>query len=234
MKRVHLFIAFALVAMLVAAAPLSQASTEETAKEIAAEGSEAAQHYEETTGEAMDAMAEEAMNGHDPQGEAAHGEHGLPWGNYIFRIVNFIIFLGLIWYFAGKKIVAFIKGRPEQIRQDLDDLEARKKDAEAKLEDVRRRIANLESERASIVEEAKQQGETLKAAIIEKAEKDAEQICANAKRTAENEARNAMNELRAEMADLVVDEATKIVREKLTEQDHEKLVDEYLTKVVLN
>ena len=40
--------------------------------------------------------------------------------------------------------------------------------------------------------------------------------------------------VRGEIADQVIEQATKIVREKLTEQDHERLVDEYLTKVVLN
>jgi len=57
---------------------------------------------------------------------------------------------------------------------------------------------------------------------------------AQAVTSAENEARAAFDRVRAEIADQVIEQATKIVREKLNEKDHERLVDEYLTKVVLN
>jgi F-type H+-transporting ATPase subunit b len=36
------------------------------------------------------------------------------------------------------------------------------------------------------------------------------------------------------MAELIVEAAEKILREKLTKEEHEKLVEDYLTKVVLN
>lgn len=165
-----------------------------------------------------------------------HGgeEHALPWGNYILRLINFGIFVGLIWYLAGKKIAAFFGGRRSQIKKDLDDLEVRQNEASKRLKDVEQSIANLEAERKSLMDEARAQGEALKAAIIEKARKDAEQIKAQARMSAENESKAAMDALRAQMADMIVEAATKIVREKLSDKDHERLVDEYLTKVVLN
>ncbi|MHC1702245.1 MAG: F0F1 ATP synthase subunit B [Humidesulfovibrio sp.] len=163
------------------------------------------------------------------------GEHeGLPWANFGFRIVNFVIFIFLIYKFGGAKIAAFFGGRRSQIKKDLEDLEVRKTEAEKKLKDVEAGIRNLEQEKAAILAEAKTQGEAIKTAIIEKAQKDAAQMQIQAKTSAENEARAAFDRVRAEVADQVIEQATKIVREKLTDKDHERLVDEYLTKVVLN
>ncbi len=165
-----------------------------------------------------------------------HGaeHHGIPWGNFIARVVNFALFVGIIWFVAGKKIAAFFADRRSQISTELDDSEARQAQAEEKLKEVEQGIANLEEQKNAILAEAKQQGEALKAAIIAKAEKDAAALQEQAKRTAENEAKAALDSIRAEMAELLVDSATKIVQEKLTPQDHDKLVDEYLTKVVFN
>lgn len=162
------------------------------------------------------------------------GEHSIPWGNFAFRVINLILVIAILYKFAGSKIAALFKGRQSNIRQELDDLQARKETAEKKLQDVEQSIANLEQEKEAILSEAKEQGEAIKQAIIQKAEESAEQIKAQAKVSAEQEASVALEEMRAELADKVVEAAEKIVQGKLTKAQHENLVDEYLTKVVLN
>lgn len=167
-------------------------------------------------------------------GEGGEAHEGLPWANFGWRILNFVIFIFLLYKFAGAKAAAFFGGRRAQIKKELDELQERKVEAEKKLASVESGIRNLEQEKAAILAEAKTQGEAIKAAIIEKAQKDALAMQAQAVTSAENEARAAFDRVRGEIADQVIEQATKIVREKLTEQDHERLVDEYLTKVVLN
>lgn len=169
---------------------------------------------------------------------SAEGGHALFTADnvkdYGLRILNFVIFAWLIYKFAGAKVKDFFVGRRDGIKQELDDLQSRQAEAQKKLQDVESSIANMAQEKQQILEDAKAQGETLKAAIIEKAKKDAEALTEQAKRTASNEAQAAIDTIRAEMADMVVEAAEKIVAEKLSAQDHDKLVDDYLTKVVLN
>jgi len=153
---------------------------------------------------------------------------------YIFRLVNLAIFIGLIWKLGGAKIKEFFVGRRDGIKQDLDDLQSRQVAAEKKLKEVEAGIANMAQEKQGILDEAKQQGESIKEAIIAQAHKDADALKEQAKRTASNEAKAAIDTIRAEMADLVIAAAEKIVVEKLSAADHDKLVDDYLTKVVLN
>ncbi len=172
----------------------------------------------------------EAAGGH---GEAAGG-HGPNYTDFILRLVNFAIFLGLIWFLAGKKIKAFFTGRETQIKNELDDLEARRRNAEAKLRQVEKSISNIEQERQAVLDEFVAQGEALKKSIVEEAARKAERMQTQAEIAIATERNTALGELRSEMAELIVEAAEKILREKLTKEEHEKLVEDYLTKVVLN
>ena len=156
------------------------------------------------------------------------------WSNTFLRIVNIALFIGFIAYFGGKKIVGFFKERSQGIAAEISSLEERKKAAEQSLADVERRIANLEQERQAIIADYTAQGEALKTAIIQEAEKAAAQITAQAKITAQNEIKTAIEAMRSEMADKVVEATERLIAEKLSASEHSKLVDKYLTKVVLN
>lgn len=166
-------------------------------------------------------------------GSAGSG-HELPWMNFVWRIVTVALFVGIIAYFFGKKITGFFKGRTDAIATEITALEERKAEAQQRLAQVEKRIANLDAEREAILAEYKAQGEAAKASIIAQAEKAAIQLAAQAKVTAQNEVKHAMDTMRAEMADKIVEATEKLLIQKLTAEEQAKLVDKYLTKVVLN
>lgn len=165
---------------------------------------------------------------------AASAEHGLPWGNFALRILNFAAFAGILYYFLGKRVVAFFKNRTKGIADEISSLEDRKAAAQKNLEEVGQRIADLESERKAILADYQAQGEAVKKAIITQAEKNAEHIMAQAKATAKNEIQSAMDGMRVQMAEQIVEATEKLLAERLTEAEHAKLIDKYLKKVVLN
>ncbi|EFL52713.1 H+transporting two-sector ATPase B/B' subunit [Solidesulfovibrio fructosivorans JJ]] len=171
-------------------------------------------------------------------GEAAHGaeaaHHGLNWKDFLFRVVNFVLVFGVIAKLAGKKIVGFFRGRTQQIENQLSDLDARKADAAKRLADIEASISNLAAEKAAIEQEYRRQGEALRDSIVAAAEAKAVQIKAQAATAAEAEARVAVQQIRAELAESVVSAAAAMLEKKLSAKDQEKLVDEYLTKVVFN
>ncbi len=164
--------------------------------------------------------------------EAAH--HGLNWKDFLFRVINFVLVFAVIAKLAGKKIAGFFRGRTQTIENQLSDLDARKADAAKRLADIEASISNLAEEKARIEEEYRRQGEALRDAIVAAAEAKAVQVREQALAAAEAEAKVAVQKLRAELADAVVGAATTMLEKKLTAKDQEKLVDEYLTKVVFN
>jgi len=165
----------------------------------------------------------------------AHEAHEAPnWMNFVWRCVNFVAVVGVVYYLAGKKIANTFTGRKLSIENQLADLEERKVSTKAKLAEVERSIANLEQEKAQIIAEYKAQGEALKAAILAAAEDQAEKIKAQAVVSAEQEAKMAIEALRAAMADKVIEAAQALLVEKLTAEAQDKLVEDALGKVVLN
>ena len=172
-------------------------------------------------------------------GIAVASEHGgggesSKWMNFLYRVINFVIVAGILYKLVGKRLAEFFSSRTYQIETELKDLDARRDEAEKKLKEVERRIANLEQEREEILAAAREQGEALKAQIIEKAKQTAEQIKAQARLSAEQEAKLAYEAVKAELADKIAEAAENIVRERLTEEGHKALINDYLTRVVLN
>jgi len=169
-------------------------------------------------------------------GMAAEGGGGsaAAWKDFMWRCINVVLFVGIIYKLAGKRIKEFFSGRREQIDSELTDLQNRKSEAEQKLRDVEKSIAGINQERQEILDQAKEQAEAMRQSIIDKAHEDAERVREMAKVQASQEFQQAMDSLRAEMADRIVESAENIIAERLGKKDQEELIDKYLTKVVLN
>lgn len=169
------------------------------------------------------------------QAAAAEAAHEAPrWGDLAWRVLNLVIFAGILWYFMGGLAKRFFKGRRQLIRQSLDDLEERRAKAKEHLAAVESRIARLDEEREAILAESRTQAENLKQSIMAEARRQAAQIVEQARLAAENEGRSALAEVRAAIADEIVAAAEQSLREKLTAGDHEKLIANSLNKVVLH
>lgn len=160
-------------------------------------------------------------------------DEGLPWGNFLLRVVNILIFLGIIWYAAGKIIKKFFVGRRASIVTEMEELDRLKKEAAAHLAEVERRVAGVEAECRALLEEGRAQAESLKAAILAEAEKQAAQIVEQARRSAEQEGKAELDAIRARMADDIVAAVEKGLVERLDAAEQQKLIDNSLTKVVL-
>ncbi len=163
-------------------------------------------------------------------GEAHSGK----WMNLLYRVINFTIVAGILYYFVGKKIAAFFSGRSRQIKTEMLELDERRQKAETDLQEVEARIANLEAEKAAILQEAREQGQAVKAAIIAEAEKTAARIQSQAEMAAEQEVRQALAQVREQAAQQIVTEAQKIITGQLKKKDQENLIQDSLNKVVLH
>jgi F-type H+-transporting ATPase subunit b len=84
-----------------------------------------------------------------------------------------------------------------------------------------------------IVAEYIREGEAAKAKIIEEAQAAAEKLQEQAKKNIKHEFDKAKNQLKAEMAGQAVAMAEQLIKEHINEEDQERILDEYLTKVVV-
>ncbi|TVR00774.1 MAG: ATP synthase F0 subunit B [Desulfovibrionales bacterium] len=156
------------------------------------------------------------------------------WRDLAWRIINFIIFIGILYWAAGKRIGQLLTSRREKIRDDLLDLDQRRTEADKKLREVENQIKDLDAERERVLADFQNQGNALKEAIIAQAHEKAAQIKAQAESAAAQEYKLATERLREELADMVVETAEKMIQNQLTKEGHEKLIQQSLTRVVLH
>jgi len=168
------------------------------------------------------------------EGSGGNGFIPADWQDFILRMINLVLFLAVIYMLAGNKIKDFFSGRRAQISDELQNMEDRKKEAEKKLQEVEKSIANIEQERQEILDQAKQQGEALKKSIVDKAHEDAERIRQQATVKSSQEFQQAIDYLRSELAEEVIKSAEQIIQQRMGKEEQEKLIDNYLTKVVVN
>jgi F-type H+-transporting ATPase subunit b len=162
-----------------------------------------------------------------------HGEGPKGWiATDTYRVINFgILALGL-FLLLRKPLSNALGARIQGIREQLADLEARKAEAEKNLAAYNDKLARLDREAETIVQQYIQQGEEAKARIIEEAKETAVKLEAQAKRNIETEFQRAKDRLQAEAVEKALAAAERIIREKITQKDQSRLVDEYLKKVV--
>jgi len=171
--------------------------------------------------------------GHDA---AAHGEHhGLTHNqvmNFIWHCLNFAILAFILVKFLRKPIAGALKGRTESIRAAFEDLEAKRADAERKYAEHEAKLSNMDEQAERILKTFIEQGEAEKEKIITQAHEAAERIKAQAEFYVQQELAKAKTELQSEVADTAVKMAEDLIRKNLNEEDHHRLISEYLERVV--
>ena len=149
-----------------------------------------------------------------------------------YRVMNFAVLAIGLFLILKKPVAQALGGRIQGIRAQLEELEAKKKAAEAKLVQYDAKMAELDNEAEALLAEYVKQGEDAKARILKEAEAAAEKLKEQASKNIEYEFLQAKEELKAQIVEKALAKAEVIIKEKINSEDQDKLVDEYLEKVV--
>jgi F-type H+-transporting ATPase subunit b len=163
------------------------------------------------------------------------GGHGGGWAaTDTYRVMNFAVLAIALFFLLRKPVAQFLGDRIKGIQEQLDDLEFKKTEAEKKLAEYNERLSHLNTESEKIINQYKEQGEALRQKILKEAEAAAGKLEEQALRSIEHEFKRAKLRLEQEVLEKAIAKAEDQLRKKITDQDQDKLVEEYLTKVVTN
>jgi F-type H+-transporting ATPase subunit b len=160
---------------------------------------------------------------------AGGAEHHAPEiSGIIFPLLNFLIYAGIIYYFAVPLIRSFLKTRHDEVLATVTEAAARKRNAEALVSDYRSRLAKLNQEIESIQASLKAEGERDKARLLREAEALAAKIKSDAQLLAEQEVKAAKHQVFLELAERAKASATDLMRRHLSQADQGRLVEEFI------
>ncbi len=159
------------------------------------------------------------------------GEETPLWKEYMWKIINFLVLVLILFKFGKKPLQNFLKQRSETIAKTLQEAKAAREAAEKALREVEERLRTKDAEIEAILSAAKRSGELERNAIIEEGLKLKEKILEQAKSNIEFELKNAKKVIKAEAVELAMELAEKKLKEKLTIDDQERLLEDSLVKI---
>lgn len=150
--------------------------------------------------------------------------------NFVFTLVNLIIFFILIRLFLFKPIKKVIDKRNEMINEQLENAENAQKQADELREKYEAQLEGVEDEKSRILIEARSSAKSEYENIVSRAETDAEKIKANAKKASDIECEKARLAVKEEIAALAMETAAKIIGESASAQTDKEIYDKFLSE----
>ena len=149
----------------------------------------------------------------------------------LLHVINAAILLVSLYFLLYKPVRKYMDARSARVAKELQDvmdaqeqLRLEQAKAQEEIQAERDRATELTAQSVSQAQEQAQH-------ILEEAHGDAEQTLRQARTESEFMVRNARNEMRDEVANLSVELAGKILQREVSQEDHAKLVEDFLKKV---
>ena len=161
----------------------------------------------------------------------AAGDEGDGLGAFFYEVLNILILIVVLVYFARKPVRAFFADRREQIDGDLKSAAKLHAEAESRYAQWQRKLAELDSELDRIRTTARERAEAERERILAEASAAAERIRTEARAAVEQELRRARAKLREEASDLAVSIAADTLRDRVTPEDRSRLLDEFIETI---
>jgi len=159
------------------------------------------------------------------------GDHGFDWVYFIAKVLNTLIFFGVLYHFLKKPVAKFFTGRLQQIKQSLELAEKSREEAKQRLDEIETKMKHLDQEIADIEQQARQDAEAEKQRIQAQAKKEAERIKAQATAEIEHMKRQAILDLKAYVTTIAMDEAETALKKAMTTQEHKRVFKEFVDRV---
>jgi F-type H+-transporting ATPase subunit b len=165
------------------------------------------------------------------EGAEGGGHHGVQWMDLVKRTINFAALVFFLWYLLADKIKKYFSERRIEIGNLLEEVDKEKNDAEQKFVLYEQKFKEVEKDINEITKTLTGEIENEKNKIIEEGKANSQRLIEQAKAAAEQEVINSRQNLRNYVVELAGSMAVSIVSKEMTNNDQERLVEEYINDV---
>ncbi|MDR2671840.1 MAG: F0F1 ATP synthase subunit B [Coriobacteriales bacterium] len=151
-------------------------------------------------------------------------------GEFIPMLLGFIILWAVLAKLAWPAFIGMIDKRTATIKDSLEHAENAKLESERVLEEQKAELALAKKQAAEIIAQARQTAESVKADIAAQAKSEAEVIIAKAQQAIDTEKKAAIAELQGSAADLTVSVAKKVIGTDLSDAEHRTIIQRYIAE----
>jgi F-type H+-transporting ATPase subunit b len=165
------------------------------------------------------------------EGEQAEAEHSEGVVPVIARAFNFAVLAGVLYYFLGGPIAAYLASRSTQIRQDLVTAAEMRAAASAQLAQIEEKLKTLPAELDALRARGAEDVVAERERIARAAAAERDRLLAHTRREIDMQLRMARRALVEHGAQLAVDVARARIVQTITGEDQLRLVDRYVSQL---
>ena len=154
----------------------------------------------------------------------------VPW-TFVATICNLFIQIYLIKRFLFKPVNAMLEKRKAMADSEIQDAIQAKDEAQAKKAEYEQNMAEAKNKANEILTTAQKTASIQSEEMLKEASKQAAAIKAKAEKDIAQEKRKAVNEIKDEIGGMAMDIAGKVIEREISEEDHKKLIDEFIANV---
>ena len=160
-------------------------------------------------------------------------DSGITWNKLDnYRLMNFVVLVVGLFLLLRKPVKNALGDRIDGIKKQLNDLNDSKNKAEETLSEYNDRLKQLDQEAKRIIDNYVKQGNETKEKILKQAKKLSIKLKDQAKHNMEVEFDKAKMKIKADVLDIVFEKSIDIIKSSINYDDQDRLVDEYIEKVV--
>jgi F-type H+-transporting ATPase subunit b len=153
------------------------------------------------------------------------------WVGLGFQVFNFLLLLYVLNRLMFRPLLTRMDERSAKIEKGLEDAESAARDRELARAEREAAVSEARKEAAAVVARANKIAEDTRNEILTEARTEAEKVTQRAREEINAEKERAMAELRAQVADLALAAAGRLVRTEMDDAAQRRLVEEFLAEM---
>ena len=146
----------------------------------------------------------------------------------IAYLVNFIVLLGILFFFAYKPLIRLMDQRAERIRESLEAADQARQEAATSREAVEEALNEARQQGQRLLDQTREAAERYRAEEMDRARQEAENFVLRARAEIQRERDAAIEEVRSNFGDLAITAAERVIGRSLDRQAHEDLIAQVL------
>jgi F-type H+-transporting ATPase subunit b len=154
---------------------------------------------------------------------------GLPM--WLWQIANLTLFCGLLVYFLARPLAQAFRKRQEEVEERRRKAEQLRADAALLAADIHERLSKLDRELAQVRARGIAEGESERAALLDRAEREGERVRREAAEEIERRLASAKDDLKKTASDLVASAARELVAREITDDDRRRLLEQSVARL---
>lgn len=147
------------------------------------------------------------------------------------QIFATLVLFVLIIVFAYKPAKKYLDKRRELLNNEVKETKAKNIEAEANLIEAKENITKSRIQAQEIIEKAENEAVARKQEILSTTQDEANKMIKDAENVIKQQQDKALSELKDMVVDVAMDASARILEREVSEQDNQKIIDDFVNEV---